>query len=311
MARVRPTQTQRDRLLWRNAHRCCVCKRLGIGVELHHIDGNPRRSTDENLAVLCVEEHDQHHRPHAYTVALSHQELSADAIANYKARWERFVMEARKPNPIVFGTVTAYGTVDCIHSAQIVMQWPDGDIEYSKSWHLLDGNVQWLGEQPVIEVESFGGQGFKLNLIDEPMPVSHCPCCGKGLLRAMESGFATRLADPAWPTDSACAIYFEPAASGLALVFRLGDREIAAIELHVCTGQAFHYSYNDHYEQRIDMTDEPIRKQANRIVCGILREWAPARVWLGTGDGDAPTVVEWSGLNEDLLLLLPACWEAG
>jgi hypothetical protein len=307
MPRVDPTRVQRERLLRRNAHRCCVCKRDGVGLELHHIDGNPSRTIDDNLAVLCVEEHDRHHRPSAYSLPLRHLELDSHAIYNYKKRWESFVAAARQPEPAVFGTVTAYGTVACIHSIQLVMQWPNGDVEYSRAFHLLDGDVEWLAEQSVREAQSFGGRMFTIYQVDRPMPVDHCPCCGSGLLRTMSPGFSRRLQDPTWATESVCAIYVEPAEPALALIFALADEEIATIDLHLCVGRTLHYHNSSGYEERIEVTDTSVRERTNRTVRGILRDWAPARAYLGTGDGESPTVIEWTTPYGDLPL--PRCWE--
>ena len=37
-----------------NADSCCVCKRTGVGLNIHHIDGDSSNTTEENLAVICV-----------------------------------------------------------------------------------------------------------------------------------------------------------------------------------------------------------------------------------------------------------------
>ena len=50
------------------------CKRRCIGFHLHHIDGNSSNTVDENLAVLCVEDHDRHHRPNEYESRVNHLE---------------------------------------------------------------------------------------------------------------------------------------------------------------------------------------------------------------------------------------------
>src|SRR5262245_17629449 len=132
MSRVDPTPPQRRRLLETNARRCCVCKREGLGLNLHHIDGNSSRTSDENLAVLCVEDHDRHHRPHGYGSQARHLDLSVSKIRAYKHPWEAFVSEARKVSPQVVAVLSVYGTLKLIHSAQLVMQWPDGRIEYQR-----------------------------------------------------------------------------------------------------------------------------------------------------------------------------------
>jgi hypothetical protein len=136
MARANPTSTQKERLLQANAFRCCVCKRRSVGVHLHHIDGNSSNTVDENLAVLCVEDHDRHHRPDEYESRANHLELDANEILRLKNSWEAFVVEANRPDPRVIATLSAYGTEEVIHSLQLVMQWPDERIEYKRSFHL-------------------------------------------------------------------------------------------------------------------------------------------------------------------------------
>jgi 5-methylcytosine-specific restriction endonuclease McrA len=59
MGRVDPTPKQRQRLYDANANRCCVSKRNDVGLHIHHIDEDSSNSIDENLAVLCVEDHDR------------------------------------------------------------------------------------------------------------------------------------------------------------------------------------------------------------------------------------------------------------
>ena len=104
MSRVNPKAEQRDRVLNTNAKRCCVCKCSGVGLHLHHIDRDSSNTVDENLAVLCVEDHDRHHRPGAYTPTVNHLELSPDEIRRHKTSWEAFVSETRKPFPKVIAT---------------------------------------------------------------------------------------------------------------------------------------------------------------------------------------------------------------
>ena len=36
-----------------------MCKRTGIGLNLHHIDGDSSNTVEENLAVLCINEHEK------------------------------------------------------------------------------------------------------------------------------------------------------------------------------------------------------------------------------------------------------------
>ncbi len=38
---------------------CCVCRERGKAVQVHHIDEDPSNNTPANLAVLCLECHNQ------------------------------------------------------------------------------------------------------------------------------------------------------------------------------------------------------------------------------------------------------------
>ena len=59
MARIQVPQKMAQRLYEKNANSCCVCKRTGIGLNLHHIDGDSSNTVEENLAVLCINEHEK------------------------------------------------------------------------------------------------------------------------------------------------------------------------------------------------------------------------------------------------------------
>jgi hypothetical protein len=119
MARKQPTPKQYNRLIAKNASRCCVCKRKGIGFNLHHIDGDNSNTVDENLAVLCVEDHDHHHRPSQYTQT-KHLELGKDELLKYKQSWETFVQNAKSENPSVIAVINVFGTFEQLHAARII-----------------------------------------------------------------------------------------------------------------------------------------------------------------------------------------------
>jgi len=300
MSRADPTPTQKQRLLEANAFRCCVCKRSSIGFNFHHIDGDSSNTVDQNLAVLCVEDHDKDHRPIEYEGRANHVELDAKEILRLKNSWEAFVAEAKKPDPKVLATLSCYGTEDLIHSLQLVMQWPDERIEYTRSFHLLDGDLYWLMDEAFKELESIGPRA-KMAVINQPLPVEHCPCCGVGLSRTIRPAVVTRLTDQAWTTDSSCCVYINPNQASLALVFFMGEQQLLSGSLHLCRGKYLHYS-SECVDDRVPVKPKPsVRAQATQIVTHILNEWTPARVLIGTGDPDDPQII--SGLE------LPIIWE--
>jgi hypothetical protein len=300
MSRVDPTPTQKKRLLEANGHRCCVCKRSSIGFNFHHIDGDSSNTVDQNLAVLCVEDHDRNHRPIEYEGRTNHLELDAREILRLKKSWEAFVAEATKPAPKVTATLSCYGTEELIHSLQLVMQWPDERIEYKRSFHLLDRDLDRLTDEVFKDVASIGPH-MKMVVIDQPMLVEHCPCCGVGLSRTMKPAVVARLTDPAWATDSSCCIYINPNQASIALVFFLREQQLLSSSLHLCQGKYLHYS-SEGVDDRVPVkSKQSVRAQVIQIVSHILKEWTPARILIGTGDPDEPQIIS--------DLLLPKVWE--
>jgi hypothetical protein len=180
------------------------------------------------------------------------------------------------------------------------MQWPDERIEYTRSFHLLDGDLDRLTDEVFKELASIG-PGVKMAVINQPVPVEHCPCCGVGFSRTMKPAVVARLTDPAWATDSFCSIYINPTQPSLALVFFLGRKQVMKGALHLCQGNYLHYA-SEGIDDRVPVRPKPsIRAQATQIVNHVLSEWAPAKIVIGTGDPDKPQIIP--------DLDLPKVWE--
>ena len=190
-SRIRPNPSLRAALLEANANRCCVCKKHNVGLHFHHIDGDSSNTVAKNLAVLCVEDHDRHHRPSEYKP--NHVELDPESITKLKISWEAFVANARGAAPDVRATITAYGTLSLIHSVKLALHWPNQCIEHESAFHLLECNMDQMTDRILAEVTSIG-IGIKIFLIDRPMPIEHCPCCGTGLTRTVLESAAQPLA---------------------------------------------------------------------------------------------------------------------
>jgi len=231
---------------------------------------------------------------------VNHLELSSEQIRDYKQSWEAFVKEARQPFPKVVATLTAYGTKELVHSLQLVMQWPDERIEYTRSYHLLDGNFDKLTDAVMQELQDVG-PNVKLLMIDEPLPVEHCACCGAGYSRTMKPAVVARHTDPDWAEHSSCAIYVNPETTLITMLFSLRKETLFFGTLHLCQGKFLHY-HNEGVDERFEVGPRPsIRTQATRIVDAVLKSWSPARVFIGTGDPNKPQVIN--------ALVLPAFWE--
>lgn len=300
MTRVRPTKTQYERLLGANAHRCCVCKRRGVGFNLHHIDGNNANTVDPNLAVLCVEDHDRHHRPGKYAPKTKHTELSASELLGFKTDWENFIADARCLQPKVVATLSAYGTIELIHSLQLVMQWPDERIAMKQSYHLLDGNLDRLTDEVVADIASIS-PNVKTALINEPLAVEHCPCCRSGYSQTLKPAIVARLTDPGWTTESTARIYINPSQPSLAVLISFRDEQIVQGHLHLCQSHYLHY-HSEGIDDRVPIDRKvSVRTQASQIIKTVLQQWEPARVFIATGDPTKPQIID--------NLTLPKCWE--
>jgi hypothetical protein len=223
--RVKASEKQQARLLTANANRCCVCKRSGVGLHLHHINGNPSDTVDHNLAVLRVEDHDRHHRPAAYQSQVRHLELSAEGIRSYKTSWENFVSACQRPGSPVLATGTMFGTEDTIHSARVVYQWRDETTEHKRSFHLLDGGYEQWADELIREVTTIGPH-LGIAMVKEPQSVEHCPCCGTGFSRTLKAALVVKLTDPRWATPSVMSIYINPERPSLAIALGLGEEHL-------------------------------------------------------------------------------------
>ncbi len=265
----------RERLLAWNAHRCCVCKAAGVGLELHHINGDPSNTTDANIAVLCVTDHDRHHRASANR-GVNHMELTAKAILGYKRWWEAFVAEARRENPRVLATVTAYGTEEYVHAAELVMQWPYC-MEYRKVYHQRDGDMdRWTDDimREVMEV----GRNVKIVFFKTPMADDHCPDCGTGLSNLVNASAAVRMTHPNWRSGSACGIFVYPDRPAIDIAIGLGENTMFEAWVRLRKGTHIHVETTER-EERIALRSYPsVRTQVNTAVEAMIRDWQPAAV---------------------------------
>jgi hypothetical protein len=298
MARKKLTGAKYDDVLERNAGVCCVCKRRGIGVHVHHIDHDPSNNDPRNLAVLCVQEHDAHHRPNRYP-ALNHLDLGVDAIQQHKRDWEGFVAEARQPHPAVLAVANVYGSQEQLHSARLLFQRANGTVVLERQYHLLDGPASRWPDWMLEEVKWLG-DGVALTMINEPLPVEHCPCCGKGLCNVLNPNVAKRLTAPDWDQKSSGSIYVNPHQSSLAIHVAYGGEGLITASLHLCNGSL--HLVADGIDERVPLSRRPsIRTQATSVVDSFLRAWRPGRLFIGTGDPDKPQLID--------RLRLPRCWE--
>jgi len=299
--RRKPTKSQRERLLAKNGGMCCVCKTFGVGLEFHHIDGDHANTVDENLAVLCVADHDAHHRPGQYPIR--HIELGSVEILRCKQEWETFIQEAQQPKPRLLATVSGYGTYEYIHSAKVTYQWTSGRIIFERIYHQLSsGNLDdWTTD--IIEESVRLGRNIPLVMLSEPLDVKHCPCCHKGLSNVFDRGYGLRCVVPNWDRDSVARVYVNPKQPSLAINFALEGLFIFFGSLHLCRRTHLHFHCDDYDERHSIKLRPSVRTQATCLIENLLRDWKPAQLLIGTGDHDTPHLIK--------SFELPRCWEVG
>lgn len=296
--RIKPQSKMRARLFAKNAQRCCVCKASGVGLELHHIDGDPSNTVDANIAVLCVADHDRHHRPPVYA-SVKHGELTMEQIAQHKWSWESFVEEARSERPVVLATITGYGTDDVVHSAELVMHWPDR-IEYCKVYHLRMGDMDRWTDDMIKEVTEVG-KNIKILVTSKALPDEHCSNCGNEVSTLFTRGHAMDLIDDRWLDQSVCAIVVHADRPVIELAIGIGEKVVEEARLWLCDGTHLHLETGSRVVQLGLRRKLSVRTQVKRVVENLLCDWKAATVLLGAGDPGRPSCVS--------ELVLPSCWE--
>jgi len=278
---------------------CCVCKERGLGINLHHIDGNPANNDENNIAVLCVQEHDQHHRPNAYK-KIKCSELGADKIREYKREWEQSVEECKSDNPKILAVLNIFGTEEKVDSVRLIIQNRDEKIIYQRDYYLLLGSPdQWIDD--ILDEVSWLSKKIKLNIINKPLEIEYCNC-GKGALtNTIDRNAVIRMTASDWKQKSIASIYINPTFPSFAFTLFYGNELLYKAYLHKCNDKYFHF-LTDKFEERTPIKKHPsIRTQATEIIQKVVDTWSPGQTFIGTGDPDNPTIT-----NE---FNLPDIWE--
>jgi len=83
-----PPQIERE-ILFRNEASCCICGKNNV--QIHHIDGNNSNNDLKNLAVLCIEHHDQASSKSSMT-----RRLTPALVKKFKSDWEARISKKRE-----------------------------------------------------------------------------------------------------------------------------------------------------------------------------------------------------------------------
>ena len=71
--------------------KCCVCREPRLDLQIHHIDDDPSNNDQSNLAVLCLQHHNDTQKKGGFG-----RHLNASQIKEYKRLWEVEVAQSRQ-----------------------------------------------------------------------------------------------------------------------------------------------------------------------------------------------------------------------
>lgn len=76
---------------WLSDDTCCICHERGKEIQLHHIDEDPQNHVIKNLAVLCLECHNETQKKGGFT-----RRLTPSYVTKYRDEWLKTVDFRRK-----------------------------------------------------------------------------------------------------------------------------------------------------------------------------------------------------------------------
>jgi len=77
-------------VLFKSDNTCCICRERGRKIQIHHIDENPSNNIFENLAVLCLECHNETQIKGGFG-----RRLDAPVVIKYRDEWLERVKRRR------------------------------------------------------------------------------------------------------------------------------------------------------------------------------------------------------------------------
>ena len=80
-----------SRVRWLSDDTCCICNERKKGIQLHHIDEDPQNHSAENLAVLCLECHNETQKSGGFT-----RGLNSSYVTECRNKWNKTVCLIRE-----------------------------------------------------------------------------------------------------------------------------------------------------------------------------------------------------------------------
>lgn len=292
-------------MLKKNNDVCCVCKTRGLGVNLHHLDGDRSNTVEANLAVLCVRDHDSHHRPKRYD-PVRHLSLGPEEIKKCKQLWEAFVAEASKSDTKILAVINIYGEKEFISALRIAFQW-EKHVGFQEVINASD-LPQNLWMEKVYDIINWLGKDISTIVIDKILPFNFCPTCvdnGKSKPTRLDpklyESITKKLTSATWDTDSSVSIYSDPDEPFLTFVVLLGTEVVNCIRIHKEGKNIVIFCSDPLSEEEIHVekfSRKDLEEVIRDIIVDLILKWEPARCAFITREGDSLALINGIALNE-------------
>lgn len=301
MVRKKIPITNADQVMFDNDHTCCVCRVMFRPVQIHHIDSPNNYSTD-NLAVLCLEHHNQSTYPQGFTRRISQGELR-----KYKADWEELVQSKRAPtykggSKAFYATICGYGSEYTVEAVEVVIHDKNGKIYNKLVVHRHDCPLEMATTRIINFISEHGV--YQSFMVNRCLPIDYCPDCKAALSRITDAE-KIDIVEKGIKPNPIFIVYTNPNQCSLLISASRGLEEDLMVSCHLCSeGLVLKYEYANSGEVSFDKlmpeNSKYIREQIKELILRVANVAGYKKVSFFTGDPENPEEVKY--------ISLPSCW---
>ena len=302
MVRKRIPVTNADQVMFDNDHTCCVCRVRFSPVQIHHIDGNPNNNSRDNLAILCLDHHNQASYPQGFG-----RRISPGEIQKYKADWEELVLSKRAPtykgnSKSFYATICGYGSEYTVEVVEVVIHDKNGKIYNKLVIHRHDCPLETASTRVINFISEHGV--YQLFMVNRCLPIDYCLHCQAALSRVTDADVID-IVEKGIKPNPIFVVYINPKQCSLAISASKGLEMNLMVSIHLCSGGlVLQYEYADSgkvsFDKLMPENSNYIKKQIKELIWKVANMTGYKKVSFFTGDPENPEEVKY--------LSLPSCW---
>lgn len=302
MARKIIPITNADQVMFNNDHTCCICRVRSRPVQIHHIDGNNSNNLADNLAVLCLDDHNKASYPQGFS-----RRISPGEIRMSKADWEELVRSKRAPtyrgdSKRFYATICGYGNEYDIEAVEVVIHDKNGKIYNKLVVHRHDCPLDTATTQIVDFIAEHGV--YQSFMIDRCLPIDYCPNCQKALSTITDAEKMDIVEKRIKPNPN-FIVYINPKQCNLQISVSRGLEMNLIVFIHLCSnGLVLQYEHADSGKVSLDTlmpeNSKYIEKQIKDLIWEVAKTTGYKKISFFAGDPDNPKLVKY--------LNLPSSW---